>query len=664
MTNWQLLKWMMQFLFPVKGLALLTAGLLILCDISEILTVNVTGHAINKIKDFQTAGDASQVMYGWLSLLPFVHFKAPVHVSPGFWDWVTSSRADAATIRSAIALLAGLVAGFAVLRFIREITNTRFSMTMVYYIRDAVYDKLQRVGFSFHDRISTGQLINRSLSDLQNVRSFVETSCMTSLDIVLMVGLNIANLMRMNWWVAGLAIIPLPIWVIYIMRFSKQIQPITKSTLESDDKNVSIITENIAGVHVVKAFATESAEMKKYSDNCLTFKERVLRRIRMHANFMPIIRSVATASHLSLFLVAGIMCLQRKMQVGDLMILGGTMGMILGRLQQVANINEQYQNAIVSARRLQEILMAPTNVPEKENALPMPKNRPVDVKFENVSFGYSPEKPVLHDISFSAPGGSVVAIVGPTGSGKTTLMNLLARFYDPQQGRIEIDGHDVRDYQLSAIHSQVSCVFQETYLFSLSVADNIAYGRPGIQVGDIEAAARLAQAHEFIEKLPKGYDTTLGERGQSLSGGQKQRLAIARALLTNPRILVLDDATAAVDPETEDLIRRGMQVIMEERTIFIIAHRISTVKRADLVIVLEKGRITQMGTHDQLVRQPGHYREIAMAQLADDDHESPEDSPSHIKRMRKEELIDAVVAHEKEQQQQHQQKTPVKEEIG
>lgn len=257
------------------------------------------------------------------------------------------------------------------------------------------------------------------------------------------------------------------------------------------------------------------------------------------------------------------------------------------------------------------------------------------MRFENVTFGYDPAKPVLRDISFDVPGGSIVAIVGPTGAGKSTLVNLIARFYDPQEGRIFIDGVDLRDVELGALRTQVSFVFQETYLFSDTVSGNIAYGRPHISAGDIEAAARLAQAHEFIEQLPKGYDAMLGERGSSLSGGQRQRLAIARAILTNPRVLILDDATASVDPETEEMIRKGMHTVMHGRTTFVIAHRISTVKQADVVLVIENGHITQSGTHAQLMATDGHYREIAAVQLFGDETRPPlpVDNPSHMDRM-------------------------------
>jgi len=283
-------------------------------------------------------------------------------------------------------------------------------------------------------------------------------------------------------------------------------------------------------------------------------------------------------------------------------------------------------------------------VPEPPTSRPLPPG-PGTVKFEHVSFGYDPSRPVLHDVSFEAAGGSIVALVGPTGAGKSTLVNLIARFYDPQKGRVLIDGVDVRDVTLASLRTQVAFVFQETYLFSDTVAGNIAYGRPGISAGDVEAAARLAQAHEFIDNLPLGYATMLGERGSSLSGGQRQRLAIARAILTNPRVLILDDATAAVDPETEDLIRRGMRLVMHGRTTFVIAHRISTVKRADLVLVIEGGRITQTGTHEQLMREEGHYQEIAAVQLYGDDGQPPDDeSPSHMKRIRDEHMIAAASA--------------------
>ncbi len=468
------------------------------------------------------------------------------------------------------------------------------------------------------------------------MRAFLQTAILLTLEIVLVVIGYIILIATRSPLVAALSLVPLPIWTLYVLRFSRRVQPAAKAVMEAEDKNVSILTENIAGVHVVKAFATERQEVEKYNANADAYFGRVRARIRMFADFQPVMRLIGMTSHLSLFLAVGVLMIKGRMNAGDFLILGTAMNGILSRLQQVSTINEQYQNAIVSARRLYEVLMAPATVPEQGAAAPLPKG-PGTVRFEHVTFAYGAAgKPVLHDVTFEAPGGRIVAIVGPTGAGKTTLVNLIARFYDPRAGRVLIDGVDVRDAALSSLRTEVAFVFQETYLFSDTVAGNIAYGRPHIDAGQIEAAARLAQAHEFIEHLPLGYDTMLGERGSSLSGGQRQRLAIARAILTNPRVLILDDATASVDPETEDLIRRAMRFVMTGRTTFVIAHRISTVKQADLVLVIEDGRITQSGTHEQLMREHGHYREIAAVQLYGDDldRDGDGDLPSHMDRSR------------------------------
>jgi ATP-binding cassette subfamily B protein len=609
---------MFRFLSPVKPLIALAIAWLLIYMALEITSVKLPRDAVNIIQN-ATQSDAARQL--------------------GIWGWIKSTEPTAQQLRHVIFLLVGVVIVLGITRYLKDVSNSKLSMNMVYYIREAVYDKIQRVGFGFHDTISTGQLINRALSDLQNVRSFVQTGVLVTLEIILTVVGYIILFYSLNKMLAVIALVPLPVWVWYILRFSKKIQPKVKAALESEDRNVSIITENIAGVHVVKAFATEKQEIDKYATNCSTFKERVLSRIRMFADFNPYIRAIAQSSYVLLFIFTEIQVLRGQMLIGDFMSLFMGMGAILGRLQMIANINEQYQNAIVSARRLHEVLTAPPTVPEKEDAKDLPPG-PGEVVFENVSFAYKENKPVLNNISFRAKGGAIVAIVGPTGSGKSTLVNLIARYYTAQTGRILVDGHDIADVTLSSLRKNVGFVFQETYLFSDTIAANIAYGRPGISRGEIEAAARLAQAHDFIEPMGKGYDTVLAERGSSLSGGQKQRLAIARAMVTNPRILVLDDATAAIDPETEDLIRRGLRLTLYGRTTFIIAHRISTVKQADLVIVLESGRITQMGTHDQLMQQDGHYRDIAEVQLYGDEERTGEESPSHMKRLRKEKSVE------------------------
>jgi ABC-type multidrug transport system fused ATPase/permease subunit len=645
-SNRTLLFWMFRFLRPVRGMAALSCAYLAIFIGAEVFTLQLTGSTINHIKNI-SLNDPSQA------------------VDMGLRQWLFSfDIEDANKLRWLLTLLGIAVIGMTILRYMREVQNMRFSMSMVYYIREAVYDKIQRVGFGFHDAISSGQLINRALSDLNNVRTFIQSALLLTLEIVLVVSGYIILILKMSPWVALLALAPLPIWIIYILRFSKRVQPAAKAVLEAEDRAIQVITENIAGVHVVKAFATEQQEISKFRAAADSFQRRVLARVRLFANFQPIIRSIASASHLSLFFVAGSIIIISKsrgevtMNVGDLTILGGAMGAILARLQQVATINEQYQNAIVSARRLYEVIDARPTVPEKPDAVQLPKNGLGEVEFDKVCFGYGEGKDVLRELSFKVPGGKIVAIVGPTGAGKSSMVNLVARFYDPRSGAIRIDGVDLRDLKLSDLRTKVSFVFQETYLFSDTVAANIAYGRPGITQGEIEAAARLAQAHDFITAMPQGYDTLLGERGTNLSGGQRQRLAIARAIVTNPRILILDDATAAIDPETEDLIRRGMRLTLFGRTTFLIAHRISTVKSADLVLVLEHGRITQMGTHDQLMQADGHYREIATAQLADDETPHPAEAPSHMDRVRDPKLVAAATTQAPREDQKELEETP------
>jgi len=608
-----LLAWMFSFLRPVRSQVFFACSYLAFAVGAEVLAVKQTGRAANAIQRLAPIPGRAPGFIQW--------FLGPTGRLPSLAEVLHNFSTDTSSLSALLVGLVLITALFLFLRYRRFVAEARLSMMMVFYIREAVYDKLQRVGFGFHDALSSGQLINRALTDLQNVRAFVQTAVLTTLEIGLIVGGYMLLVFTLSPVVAALSLLPLPIWTWYILRFSQRVQPAVKAVMEADDRNVSIIAENIAGVHVVKAFAIEDQEIQRYRAHCKTFFERVRNRIVILADFMPVIRGIASASYLILFLAAGLLMIHGKLRAGDFLILGSAMGQILSRLQAVSVINEQYQNAIVSARRLYEVLYAPPTVPEKTDAIAIPPG-PGAVRFESVFFGYDQTKPVLSDISFDIKGGSRVAIVGPTGAGKTTLVNLIARFYDPGAGRILIDGIDLRDLSLASLRTQVAFVFQETYLFSDTVAANIAYGRPNISFGDVEAASRLAQAHEFIEQLPAGYEAMLGERGSSLSGGQKQRLAIARAILTNPRILVLDDATASVDPETEELIRRGMRFVMQGRTTFTIAHRVSSVKQADVVIVLEQGRVTQIGTHEQLMRADGHYREIARVQLFGDNNEA------------------------------------------
>jgi len=597
-TDRRLLKWMFGFMRPVVRLALLACLFLSLWIGAEILTVRQTAEAINRIELVGVGREPA---------------------AETFWGWLRGQGHEAAGLERALLILALFSLAKAVLTWAREVTNARFSMQQVFHIREAVYDKLQRVGLRFHDRSSTGELINRALTDLHRVRAFIQSAVLLSLEIALIVGGYLALLLTRSPAATLLALAPVPVWVWYTIRFNRRVRPAQVAEMEAGDRNISLLTENLAGVHVVRAFAAEPYEIEKYARSCEQFLARVMQRIRFYANYAPVMRSISAVSHLALFLLAGYLIIRGRLHPGDILMLGSAMGAILGRLQQVAVINEQYQNAIVSARRLYEVLAARPEVVERPGARALPPG-PGAVRFEHVTFGYDPARPVLHDVTFEVSGGQTVALVGPTGAGKSTLVQLLARFYDPQHGRILVDGVDVRDVTLESLRSQIAFVFQETYLFSDSIAANIAYSRPWEAAAEprrreIEEVSRIAQVAEFIAALPQGYQTPLGERGMTLSGGQRQRLAIARALFANARILILDDATAAIDPETEELIHGGMRQARRGRTLFVIAHRLNTVKRADLVVVLERGRVAEIGTHEQLLRRGGHYRKVAAVQL-------------------------------------------------
>jgi ABC-type multidrug transport system fused ATPase/permease subunit len=606
-TNLQLVLRMARFIGPVRRTALVACLLVAIWVFLDLKAIALTGDIMTRIKNLLGEG----------ATLPEGH---------DFWHAVR--QPPLGPIVRMILTLGIFVALSGLVRFCREYINSKFSMDMVYHMRAGIYDRLQRVGFGFHDEHSSGALINRAFSDLQNIRAFLQVGLILTSEIVCFVIGSILLLLQRNVWIALLALLPVPFWIWYILRFSKKIQVAQTAQMKAGDDVVTVVTENVSGVHVVKAFATEQTEIGKYNTKSEALFDRIMDATRLWRNFVPIVRGIATASQLTLLAAGACFVVHtsswpagtpNKVDVGDLLIFGMALGQILSRLQQINQITEQYQKAIVSARRFYEVLDAPPTVPEEASAPALPPRGPVArgaVEFHFVTFGYDPERPVVRDISFDVPAGSIVALVGPTGAGKSTLVQLLARFYDPQRGRIFIDGVDIQKAALASVRGEIGFVFQETFLFSDTVANNIRYGKPEASLAEVESAARIAQAHEFIEELPQKYDTMLGERGATLSGGQRQRLAIARAIVSNPRILVLDDALAAVDPETEHLISRALEMVMVDRTVFIIAHRLSTVKAADMVIVLEIGRITQAGTHSELMQQQGHYRHIAEVQLA------------------------------------------------
>lgn len=604
-----------QFLKPVKYHAAVTIAVFIAYNLAEATAVKLLQPPFDAIEHMAAQGAT-----------PDSAADQPLG------DWILHNPSGKAELWRALLILAGAKVVWGLLMWAKTWCTAWQSMSMVFYMRAAVYDRLQRVGFAFHDNFASGHLINRALTDLQAVRTFVMTGVNNVIDIIFALIFYFLMLwFACSFKLALAALIPLPFWFWSLRRFAVKSQPIYEGQTKASDKMVKILTENIAGVHVIRAFATEDQERRKFGDAAETVFKRLLEAVYLRVTMIPVIRAIAVISNIALFSLGAILVQRGELKIGQLMILGYAMNMILGRIQQINAVSDSYQQAVVSSKRLFDLLDHPSNTPEKADAEPLLPGAGA-VRFSHVTFSYEPGYQVLQDVSFTVPSGKVVALVGPTGAGKTTLAGLLARFYDSDLGTIELDGQDVRDLTLRSVREAVGYVFQDTFLFSDTIARNIAYGDLDAPREKIREAARLAQAEEFIERLPNKYDTVIGEYGASLSGGQKQRLSIARAILHNPRILVMDDALASVDPETEAQIRQGLEKAMRGRTVFLITSRISSARRAHRIVVIEGGKVSQLGTHDELMRVPGYYRDVATSQFSD---EGAVDEQSHMDRMTK-----------------------------
>ena len=396
------------------------------------------------------------------------------------------------------------------------------------------------------------------------------------------------------------------------------VQPAFRRERELFDDLVLGLSESIQGIHVTKGFARESQENEKFraaGQRVTNQKQWIFWRSTTYPQFIGLLTQL---NLVVLIGYGGWLVIQGELPMGTgMVVFAGLLQQFSGQVTNLANVANTMQQSLTAARRVFEVLDAPLEIESVDDPVDMPSARG-RVEFEHVTFGYTPELPVLDNVSLTAEAGTCVAILGATGSGKSTLLSLIPRFYDPQSGRVLLDGVDVRDVKIEDLRRNIGLVFQESFLFSTTVAQNIAFGHPESTRQQVEKAAKIAAAHDFIMALPNGYDTILREAGGDLSGGQRQRLAIARAVLLEPSVLLLDDPTAAIDPETEEEIMAAMESAMKGRTTFIIAHRLSTLKRADKVIVLDHGRIVQTGTHEELMKRPGPYRYAARLQVADD----------------------------------------------
>ncbi len=535
-------------------------------------------------------------------LYPF-GLRPPAHWTP---------LAEISAIATGI-LLAAAVRGW--LNYLYAVASGRLvHEQIVVDLRARVYDRLQRLSFRFFDDNTTGSIMNRVTSDVQAVRSFIDGVMIQVVLLLLSLVCYLAYMLRIDAGVtfACLATTPL-LWTLTTL-FSRSVRPLYDRTRELADRVVLTLAETIQGVQVVKGFGREPEEVAKFGttvDAVEQHQQAIFWRVSL---FTPTIGFLTQFNMVVLLAYGGWLVTQDRLPLGTgLVVFAGLLTQFANQVASLTNITNSVQQSLSAARRVFEVLDAPVEIASP--AQPLANTRLAGaVEFDSVSFHYQPDAAVLQQLSFQVQPGQRVALLGQTGAGKTTLLSLIPRFYDPTAGRVLIDGHDLREFDVAALRRQVGIVFQETFLFSNTIAANIAFGRPDVTREDIERAARVACAHEFIEQLPQGYDTPLGEWGFNLSGGQRQRLAIARAVLLDPRILLLDDPAAAIDPETEQEILEALDRAMEGRTTFIVAHRLSTLRRADWVLVLDRGQLVQAGSPADLLQQPGYYREAALEQ--------------------------------------------------
>ncbi len=488
------------------------------------------------------------------------------------------------------------------------------SQNVAYDLRNALQRKITELSFSFHDQAEAGDLLSRAIQDVERIRFLTGRAVFRIIESVFLMLLTAGVMIWMNPRLGLLAMAAMPLLIIQSVRFGQSFRPLSLQI----QKQLSVLTtrveQNLRGVRVVKTFAQEEAEIKRFVSENQKWYELSARAANLQANNLPLLNLIANISSVAILWYGGTLVINHTLTLGELVAFTTYVAQIVAPVRYLGMVLPIITIAGVAAERVFEILDTAPRVIDKPDAPALKLGRG-EVVFEKVAFAYGREAGVLKDISFVAKPQQVIALLGATGSGKTSVVNLIPRFYDPTAGRILIDGTDIHTVSLSSLRSQIGMVLQETTLFAASIRENITFGKPEATQGEIEAAARDAQAHDFILQMPEGYATEVGERGRTLSGGQKQRLAIARALLTDPRILILDDATSSVDSETEHLIQVALERVMHGRTTFVIAHRLSTVHSADLILVLDKGHIVARGRHTELLQSSPLYSNIYHQQL-------------------------------------------------
>ena len=512
-----------------------------------------------------------------------------------------------------LAILAvSLVRGF--FDFARTYTTDSLSQKVSYDLRNLIYDKLQHLSFAFHDKEHTGNLMSKATADVEAIRRFVNMGLVRSLEVLVRTAVITSILITLNWELTLISLVFMPFVIVRSSLIMGRLRRMWLHVQEVQGELVTVLQENLVGIHVVKAFASEEYEKRKYNRKAQELREEYYQSEKLQGVNSAWLTLYFTVALGLILWYGGWEIIRGDLTAGGLTMFLLFMNQLTFPIRASAQIINSFARAISSGRRIFEVLDASSPVSERPDAREMGRADGY-VRFKDVSFSYDSLVPALKHVNIEASPGQITAILGAPGSGKSTIVSLLPRFYDVTEGQITIDGEDVRNLALQSLRRNVGIVQQDVYLFSASIRDNIAYGVANASFEDVVQAAKIAQLHDHIMSLPDGYDTWVGERGATLSGGQRQRLSIARTVLVDPPILILDDSTSSVDVETERLIHRAMIAVMKGRTTFVIAHRLSTVREANLILVLQDGEIVERGSHAELIARPGIYQDIYQLQL-------------------------------------------------
>lgn len=513
-----------------------------------------------------------------------------------------------------VALLAATLIN-ALMRYGKSYIFEYTSQGVLYDFRSQLYSKLQAQSFQFYDQTRTGLLMNRMVGDLQAVRQLLNTGYVQVIEGVFSIITTVTVMVMLSGKLTLALVVIVPFIYLSTRTMSRRLQPVYRGIRQAFEDLSSYVQENITGIRVVKAFGREDYEIELFKDITAAYTNQNIEAADIRSVFIPVARLINGMAMVIILLLGGYLVIQGDLTIGALVAFNGYMALLAGPITNANNLVNQWENAKASLEKIFQLLDEDIVITNKAEAIKLDNCRG-EVEFKNVSFKYGNED-VLKNINLHLRPGTTTAIMGDTGSGKSTLISLMARFYDVTEGEVFVDGINVKDLEYNSLRQQIAIVFQETFLFSDTIAANIAFAKPDASQEEIERAAKIADAHDFIMEMPEGYQTVVGERGIGLSGGQKQRIAIARAILCNSQILVFDDSTSSVDMETEHQIQQMLKEIMDNRTTLIIAHRISSVKDADEIIILQDGEIIERGTHDQLIELKGKYYQTLMEQYSE-----------------------------------------------